>query len=47
MAWDPAFEPAFHPRAVAIVGVPAEPKLGVPSGAGFLNAELDSAVSGQ
>lgn len=36
MAWDTAFESAFNPKVVAVVGVPAKPNLNVPSGARFI-----------
>jgi acyl-CoA synthetase (NDP forming) len=37
MVWDPAFESAFHPKVVAIVGISAKARLTSPGGTGFLN----------
>ena len=37
MTWDPAFEAAFHPKAVAIVGISAKARLNSPGGGQFYN----------
>jgi acyl-CoA synthetase (NDP forming) len=35
MTWDPAFESAFHPKVVAMVGISAKAKIGSPGGSQF------------
>jgi len=35
MSWDPAFETAFHPRVVAMVGISAKVKIGSPGAVQF------------
>jgi acyl-CoA synthetase (NDP forming) len=37
MTWNPAFESAFHPKVVAMVGISSKARLGSPGGSQFYN----------
>ena len=47
MSWDPAFESAFHPKVVAIVGISAKARLTSPGGTGFLNTYQKMGFTGK
>ena len=47
MTWDPAFESAFYPRVVAMVGISAKAKQGSPGGSQFYNTYLEMGYRGR
>jgi len=47
MTWDRAFESAFHPKVVAMVGISAKAKLGSPGGSQFYNTYLKLGFPGK
>ena len=47
MVWDPAFESAFHPKVVAIVGISAKASLNSPGGTRFLNTYQKMGFTGK
>jgi acyl-CoA synthetase (NDP forming) len=47
MSWDKGFESAFHPKAVAIVGISAKAKLTSPGGSRYLDTYQQMGFSGK
>jgi acyl-CoA synthetase (NDP forming) len=47
MTWDPAFESAFYPEVVAMVGISAKARQGSPGGSQFYNTYLEMGYPGR
>jgi acyl-CoA synthetase (NDP forming) len=47
MSWDPAFEAAFHPKVVAMVGISAKARMGTPGGSQFYHSYLEMGFPGK